>query len=259
MTFPNLSLTSPHVTGANVKSAQTLLKTNRWGTSFFPDAIDGDFGPLTAAACHRAKFWLGYPTKSCTQDFGPELYGYLTAVGHPGYLKLPILNTLRRKSRLKAPKPVATFRTKALALSKTFLGYEEKPVNLTIFGAWYGFNGEPWCAMFVSYCLSKSGKAFKLAYVPTIVSLAEQDNGMYLTSQPIPGDLICYDWDNNGLFDHVEFFDSWADQAAGTFHTVGGNTLPPGGTGNQSNGGGVYANVRGTRQGYNVKFVRVKD
>ena len=36
-------------------------------------------------------------------------------------------------------------------------GYKEKGENITKYGEWYGDNGEPWCAMFVSWCANQAG------------------------------------------------------------------------------------------------------
>ena len=37
------------------------------------------------------------------------------------------------------------------------LGYKEKGENRTKFGEWYGMNGQPWCAMFVSWSANQAG------------------------------------------------------------------------------------------------------
>lgn len=39
------------------------------------------------------------------------------------------------------------------------LGIKENPPdsNRTKYGVWYGMDGQPWCAMFVSYCLYQAG------------------------------------------------------------------------------------------------------
>lgn len=36
-------------------------------------------------------------------------------------------------------------------------GYVETYDNITKYGQWYGMNGQPWCAMFVSWCANQSG------------------------------------------------------------------------------------------------------
>ena len=39
------------------------------------------------------------------------------------------------------------------------VGLIERPVNLSKFGVWYGLDGQPWCAMFVSWCFDQAGGA----------------------------------------------------------------------------------------------------
>ncbi len=41
---------------------------------------------------------------------------------------------------------------------KCQIGTKEDPMgsNRTKYGAWYGMDGQPWCAMFVSYCFYTS-------------------------------------------------------------------------------------------------------
>lgn len=260
MSFPiTLTLVTPHKRGKLVEEAQYLLNNNRWKGHFYGGKMDGEYGPLAAAAAHKAKYWLGYPAKKIDTAFGPKLRSYLLPMNHHDAKALPASYKLRRKARIliqKRKQKKLTPGQKALAEAKKWLGYREVPENLTVFGKWFGADGEPWCAYFVSYCLSKTGHPFHEGYVPTIVSWARtSSNGVYVTHDPKPGDLCCFDWDKNGLFDHIGFFDKWDNLEE--FQTVEGNTLPPGGSGDQSNGGGVYARTRDTKSA-NVVFVRVK-
>ena len=62
-----LSLTTPHTTGDDVKYAQNLLKR----AGYYKAASGGEFGPLTAQACYRAKYWLGYAKPD--QTFGKPI------------------------------------------------------------------------------------------------------------------------------------------------------------------------------------------
>ena len=39
------------------------------------------------------------------------------------------------------------------------LGTTEVPVNKTKYGKWYGLDGNPWCAMFVSWVYAQAGRA----------------------------------------------------------------------------------------------------
>ncbi|SHI11515.1 CHAP domain-containing protein [Sporobacter termitidis DSM 10068] len=60
---------------------------------------------------------------------------------------------------------------KLAEIAASYVGYLEKATNAqldsftanagrgnyTIFGQWYGMNGQPWCAEFVSYCADRAG------------------------------------------------------------------------------------------------------
>src|SRR4051812_27999515 len=48
---------------------------------------------------------------------------------------------------------------RALAVAVRELGVHESPPgsNRTAFGRWFGVDGVPWCAIFVSYCFAKGG------------------------------------------------------------------------------------------------------
>jgi hypothetical protein len=154
----------------------------------------------------------------------------------------------------------STLRTLALARAKSYLGYTESPpgTNGNMFGAWYGMNYEPWCAMFVTYCFEMSGdspsfaKGSKYSYVPYVVQDARAGrNGLATTSSPVPGDLVCYDWQRDGVFDHIGFFESGTTFS---WKAIEGNTS----TSNNSNGGQVMRRSRAASDG-NVVFVRVKE
>jgi hypothetical protein len=106
-----LGLTNPHVTGPDVKQAQQLLTTNPYG-NFQPGAIDGEFGPATAAATKEAKWELGFPEKACTTTFGPGIEGLLS--GKP----LPPSYAARRKQRLQQVTGGAGLRAKIVQLAR---------------------------------------------------------------------------------------------------------------------------------------------
>ena len=149
-----------------------------------------------------------------------------------------------------------------LKKSQGELGISESPPNSNQckYTAWYGMVG-PWCAMFVTWCDQMGGnparsfvKGQKYSYVPYIVSDARSGlNGLKITSSPQPGDLVCYDWDRNGEFDHVGLFEKWL-VGAGDFNAIEGNTS----TSDNSNGGQVMRRQRNTG-GQNTVFVRVAE
>lgn len=137
------------------------------------------------------------------------------------------------------------------------IGTKESPANSNLqkYGAWYGLNGVAWCAEWVSWVFNEAGhplphidtdKGFH--YVPTIVNWATHNNK--LTTDPQPGDIVCYDWQKGTpnetaeqrLSDHTGIFLRWVDRNAGTFEAIEGNTS----VGNDSAGGIVMLRQRKT-------------
>jgi hypothetical protein len=82
-------------------------------------------------------------------------------------------------------------------------------------------------------------KGRRYAYVPYIVNDAHHGiNNLAVTKTPQPGDLVCFDWEGNGVADHVGLFARWVD--GNNFESVEGNTS----TSNNSNGGEVMRRNR---------------
>jgi hypothetical protein len=234
-----LHLTSPLTHGSVVSTAQHRLRANVFGQDFKPGSLDGQFGPETARACIRAKHWLGYPLSEQLPTYGDELDGYLNGTA------LPFIYKLRRKTRLKQAKQTP-LREKALANLRLHLGEKESPPRSNRIGfasTWYGVIG-PWCAMAVTRAYVDAGsKVFvrgqRYAYVPYIVHDARAGaNGLAITHEPQPGDLVCFDWDGDGVADHVGLFERW--EGGNDFKSVEGNTA----LGNDSNGGEVMERDR---------------
>jgi hypothetical protein len=158
------------------------------------------------------------------------------------------------------PPPTSSLREQALAKAITQLGVKESPPdsNVTPYTQWYGMAG-PWCAMFVTWSYEQAGdspsfkKGVSYAYVPYIVSDARaKRNGLSVTSNPIPGDLACFDWEYEGTFDHVGLFEKW--KSGTSFLAIEGNTAQ----GNNSDGGEVMRRDR-SLSGASVVFVRVAE
>lgn len=97
-------------------------------------------------------------------------------------------------------------KTSLLSEARTYLGFTAGPNGDTPFGTWYGFPGQPWCDMFVSYCAEKAfgvnNIVGKFAYTPYHVAWFKAKN-QWFTSNPQVGDIVFYDWENNNEVDHV--------------------------------------------------------
>lgn len=113
-----------------------------------------------------------------------------------------------------------------LAIAKSQLGYRESTTDFeineegrkkgyTYYGEWYGIPYGDWCAMFVSFCLDTADvQEYPLSAgcQSWIDKLAAKDVDMWhpasdpVTGErymPKPGDLVFYDFDLDGLSDHV--------------------------------------------------------
>jgi len=105
---------------------------------------------------------------------------------------------------------------RALAEARRFVGVAENPPgsNRTLFGRWFGADGEPWCAIFLSYCF-KVGAGVVLcggvagpgvtangcAYVPTLERWL-RGTDQWISDSPQAGDIVIFDWDG-GEPDHA--------------------------------------------------------
>ena len=106
-----------------------------------------------------------------------------------------------------------------LARAAQEIGYyrHNDPLNGTKYGRWYaekmnspyfGYNGVPFCAMFVSYILDQVGQScpgFPAAYCPYILNDTRKA-GIVLAdkTKAQPGDLVIFNWDG-GVVDHIGF------------------------------------------------------
>lgn len=137
-------------------------------------------------------------------------------------------------------------RNKVVAAARGELGNAENPPNSNNnkYGEWYGLNGFPWCAMFVSWCFDKAdiplgniddAKGYR--YCPS--AFLYWKHTQQLTSTPKIGDIVLFDWEGDGKCDHTGIFIK--DNGDGnTFTAIEGNTS----NNNNSNGGQVMERKR---------------
>jgi hypothetical protein len=125
------------------------------------------------------------------------------------------------------------------------IGYQETPNNITKYWADLnpGFQGQPWCFAFVSWCLSQASNlnaigGSPLYYCPTGVAMARAAGEWF--NEPVAGALVFFNFGGNTAV-HIEFVESVS--GGGSIVTIGGNTSS-GTAGSQSNGGGVYRRYR---------------
>ncbi|WP_051836515.1 LysM peptidoglycan-binding domain-containing protein [Streptomyces sp. NRRL WC-3742] len=118
----------------------------------------------------------------------------------------------------------------------------------TVFGRWYapGFNHEPFCDMFVSWCADKGGEAAavgRFAFCPSHVQYFRNKGQWHGRDEEFRrGDVIFFTWDGGPTADHVGIV--LEDSAPGqSVKTVEGNTARGDGAG-QGSGGYVARKIR---------------
>lgn len=240
-----LVLTSPYMKGSDVLSAQKMLKR----AGYYKSTLDSLYGPLSASATKAYKWDIGYAESDINGAFDDTVSAYLDG-------KKPSI-LMRRRAKERAKKQ--TLGETALDVAGRFIGMSEQPPgsNIVVFSNWYGMRG-PWCAMFVTYCFVQAkSKAFikgkKYAYCPYILSDARgQHNNLRIvsTADAAAGDIVLFDWDGDGVADHVGLVSTPPGNKR-SFSTIEGNTS---GT-NPSDGGMVARMTRSTRDV--IAFVRV--
>lgn len=92
---------------------------------------------------------------------------------------------------------------------------------------WYGYNHRvEWCAVFVSYIANQNGilntKVPKFVWVKVGVDYYKEKKLLKKPKEytPKPADIIFFDWNNNGVIDHVGFVEKVVNN---TVYTIEGN------------------------------------
>jgi len=135
--------------------------------------------------------------------------------------------------------------------AKAELGYTESGIdNNNKFGAWYGLNNQPWCAMFVSWCYNRAALS-ELVSAQTKKGFASCDAGFkWFTNrnkivpvgQARAGDIAFFQFDTDAEPDHVGIV-KWNNTTLKYLQVIEGNTSS-GNKGSQANGDGVYLRKR---------------
>ena len=94
--------------------------------------------------------------------------------------------------------------------------------------SWYGFSSrEEWCACFVSWCADQCGY-IEAGVIPKFSLCSAgmewfESRGQFMDGSYVPatGDLVFFDWGNDGSVDHVGIVESVVD---GNIYTVEGNS-----------------------------------
>lgn len=146
-------------------------------------------------------------------------------------------------------------RDKVIEVAKSQLGIKEMPAgsNNVIYNTWfYGKEVKdgvpagaayPWCGAFVSWVFDKAGINlgtidYKRGFAGTNYAVRNLKKWGRLVTIPEKGDVVFFDWQGDGKFDHTGIFVK--DNGGGLFQAIEGNTA----FGNDSNGGEVMTRER---------------
>jgi len=137
---------------------------------------------------------------------------------------------------------------KVIEVALAEVGTLEHPVNKTKYGKWYGLDGQPWCAMFVSWCFAEANATNLIAQSPkgyagceSFEAWAKAKGLTVPVAQVQAGDILLFDFSHANKSEHTGIALGY-NKNTHLIDTVEGNTS--GGNGSQSNGDGVYLKHR---------------
>lgn len=252
-----LTLTSPMMKGPDIVRVQHALNTRfRAGLT-----VDGEYGPMTAAAAKRWRHKMGFKVVNGTL---PERAQKILL----GEWPISPVETARAKTRELAAKRAAkslSVPEKAVRWMEERAGLTESPRNSNRvprlmddgkkagLSTWNYSMGWPWCAYATSLSNLVSGGYHGYAglikgwtnplYCPSILADAKAGkNGLRLIpkGEAKRGDLLLFNWDG-GVADHIgRARGPWKN---GKIETVEGNTSFDN-VGSQSDGGAMAMRTR---------------
>lgn len=138
---------------------------------------------------------------------------------------------------------------KVITIAKAEVGVKEAPVNKTKYGHWYGLDGEPWCAMFVSWCFAQAGTTALINQSPKGYAGCEsfeawaKAKGLTVPVATVQaGDILLFDFSHAGKAEHTGIALGY-NKNTHLIDTIEGNTAGDN-AGVQANGDGVYLKHR---------------
>ena len=103
-----------------------------------------------------------------------------------------------------------TKQEKIISVANAEIGNTETPPdsNKTKYGKWFGFDGVPWCGMFVSWCFAKAGYplgniGFTKGFAGCQTAVAYFKKHNKIVTEPQPGDIVFFDFNNDVRYDHT--------------------------------------------------------
>ena len=134
---------------------------------------------------------------------------------------------------------------KILEVAFAELGYVEKPVNITKYGAEFRSNPAQWCGLFVMWVFRKSHHVCpNTAYTPNGVMAFKKMGQWHTEGNPQAGDIVYFDFPDDDInrVSHVGI--CVKTRRNGEVLTIEGNTTPTKVFGDERNGGQVALKSR---------------
>jgi hypothetical protein len=137
---------------------------------------------------------------------------------------------------------------KIIEIASKEIGTVEIPLNSnkTKYGKWFGWDGQMWCGIFVSWVYDQAGFnlgriGFLKGFAGCQTAVAHFTKTGEITKNPVPGDIVFFDWNGDKRYDHVGIYVK--STGVNLFQSIEGNTSLT----NQSNGGQVMLRNRNTK------------
>ena len=140
---------------------------------------------------------------------------------------------------------------RVMEVARGELGYTEYPPgsNRTKYGEAFGWDGVPWCAVFLWWCFREAGEAAayyggaKTASCGTLLSWYREQGREVPLSEVRAGDILILNFSGTKDTQHCALVERVVDPENGIWRTIEGNTSP-GLEGSQISGGSVALKVR---------------
>ena len=119
-----------------------------------------------------------------------------------------------------------------LNVARSQIGFHAGAQDENPYGIWYGIKNAPYCAMGVSWCFAQVGLSNLIAaqtpkgfsYNPAALPWFQRQGLVVNKYQGQPADLAFWDWNSDGVVDHVEIIENASPDG---LTTIGFNTGNP--------------------------------
>lgn len=245
-------LTSPLMAGRDVKLLQAGINARRHARGMSSISVDGRYGVETAHAMRSTARFLGAAESTISQG---ATIGIQRIIRNPS-LRTPV-QLYRAKVRAANAKKNTQGAQGELKWAREQIGIKESPAgtnsgpHIRDWEKSAQMGAGPWCGAFARFAANTAGAdiTYEARYVPSIQAHALAGTGGYSSwhtmakknkSKILIGSHICFDWEHNGVLDHVGILED-IDWNRELVVCIEGNTSK---NGSQDNGGAVERQTR---------------